>query len=137
MAAVTEGNGWSISAGSSTFNANIISASGLEAARESIETSHLGTSSHKTFIPAKLVDNGELSMTIQFDADFDFDTIMHADAETWTITWPLPAGQSSEATWAFSGFMTGYGGVTVENDSLQTADVTLKITGDITVTASA
>lgn len=114
--------------GTSSFSAQILDVTPPSQSRESIPTSHQGTTTAHTYLPADLVENGELTFTIHFNPD----TVppIDAAAETVTITWP--AG----ATWAFSGFMTNY-----EPDApfegKMTGTVTVKVTGDITVTAAA
>lgn len=122
------GNGTTISFATSAFSANWISLDSPEMVREAIETSHLGTTGSKTFLPGDLVDNGEISGQIQFDASTD--PPIDGAVEVITITYP------DTSTWAMSGFMTSYKGASCENDTLMAADVKIKITGDITITAA-
>ena len=98
--------------------------------RESIQTSHLGTTLDHTFIPGDLVDNGEVSLTIQYDGTLSPPIITNGAAETVTIDW---GGVGAGNTWAASMFQTGFeiGEATV--DGLMTATMTLKASGAITI----
>lgn len=126
------GNGVTIAFGTSSFTAEIVSFTPPGWSRESIETSHAGTTDAKTFMPADLVDYGELSMTIHFNPDLE--PPVDGAAETITITF---AGGG--ATWAFSGFMTAYepGDADGVGDEKIEADITVKVSGAITVTPAA
>ena len=128
---VTLGTGATVTFATSSFTANVtdIGISGLS--RESIDTSHLGTTANRTFMPGSLVDAGELEMEIQFDPD-NYPPIAAA-AETITITFPLSSAGTTEATWAATGFATGFtAGVTLEE--LMTGTLTVKFSGAITST---
>jgi len=128
------GTGASISFGTSSFASQLTDISFSGMARESIETTHLGTAvagtgkiGSKTFLPGVLVDPGEMSI----EGHFNPDTVppIEASAETITITF------AEGATWAGSGFMTSYEpGVPLEDK--MTFSATIKWTGNITVTAS-
>ena len=136
--AAMDGNSTAIVFGTSAFSANVISLDGPNISRESIETSHLGTVDNMTFLQASLSDAGEISLEIEFDPDLTppiGTTTTPVGTETITVTWPLPSGQSTAATWAFSGFATSYSGG-ASNGERMTGTLALKITGDITITAS-
>ena len=121
------GTGATITFGTSGFTANIENIELPEQVREAVNTSHLGTSGRHTKIPSDLVDSGSMKMTFQFNPDTD--PPIDQAAETVTITFP------EGATWAFSGFMTNYGGsVPLEGKMMGTA--TVEITGDISQTAA-
>lgn len=105
--------------------------------RVAIETSHFGTTGFKEYIAAKLVEPGEITLEVQFDPD-DIPPISGA-AETLTITFPLPTGQSTAANVAGTGFVTSWSASLEDQDGLMTAEVTFKwdgLTGP-TFTASA
>jgi len=120
------GNGTTITFGTSSFSANLLSVGGPGRSRGSIETSHMGTTTSHTFIPDDLVDNGEVSLEFEFNG-YDTPPINGA-VETITIAW----GGTGD-TWAFSGFMTNYEPSAAMGDRM-TATATLKVTGDITIT---
>jgi len=110
--------------GTSGFTADILDMTPPGLSRESIDTTHQGTTGAKEFIPADLYDGGEL----QFDIHFQPGTNPPIDGavETITITYP------DSTTWAFSGFMTGYE-PTAPLEGKMTATVTIKVTDEITV----
>ncbi len=101
--------------------------------RESIDTSCSNTSGgHMTFMPSDLHDFGSLEIEMLFDPE-EKPPIDQA-AESVTLTFPIKSGDTNPATWAFSGFMTDFSGAVPYND-VMTASATIKVSGDITVTA--
>lgn len=109
----------------SGFFAEILDVTPPGASRESIQTSHHGTSDAHTFTPAKLVDWGELQVEMAFDPGEA--PPVNSEAETVTITF---AGGD---TWTFSGFMTGYE-PSAPLEERMTASATIKVSGGVTVT---
>jgi hypothetical protein len=130
MAAPDLGNGTTVTFGTSSFTANITGVSWGGISRESINTSHLGTTTDHTFIPGDLVDNGEVSLTIQYDGTVSPPIITNGAAETVTIDW---GGVGVNNTWAASMFQTSFeiGEATV--DGLMTATIGLKASGAVTI----
>jgi hypothetical protein len=117
---------------SSGFCAEVLDVGWDGMSREAIDTTHMTTTNGwMTFLPSDLKDAGELSVSLQF-APNTAPPITGA-AETVTVTFPLPAGGSTRATWACSGFMTGMG-VAVPNGDKMTADATIKFSGEPTFT---
>jgi len=109
-----------------------LSVSGIT--REAIETSHMGTTSYKSFVPADLTDPGTLELEIAFDADFP--APVTAAADTVTITFPQHSSEASTAAkFAASMFVTDFS-FSVPFEDRQTASVSLKLTGAPTWTAS-
>lgn len=92
--------------------------------RESIQTSHFGTTDTHTFVPATLVDWGEC----QVDLKFDPSTSIPIDSDAETITIDFADGSS----WAFNGFMTkAEPSVPFEEEASMSC--TLKVSGDVTI----
>ena len=114
--------------GTSGCSAEILDVNPPSLSRESVEVTHQGTTGGKDFIPADLYDAGECS----FDVHFNPDTAPPIDEAAETITITFPSG----ATWAFSGFLTGYEPKAPLEDKM-TATVTIKVTGEITITPAA
>lgn len=112
--------------GTSAFSAEITDMNWPTSARESLDTSHQGTTNAMTFMPADLYDEGELTFDIHFNPDRTPPT--HSAAEQITITGP------SGNTWVFSGFATAYSGAGPLN-GLMTGSVTLKVADEISITA--
>lgn len=118
----------------SGFFAEIRNVDGPELSRGTIDTSHAGTTGgYRTFIFQDLLEGGAVDIDMLFDPN-DVPPIDDA-LETVTITFPLPAGGLTPATWAFSGGLTNYR-PTAPYDDLMTATATLKVAGAITYTAS-
>lgn len=111
----------------SGFCAEVLDVKGPDMKRKEIETSHMLTSKAHTFVPGDLYDAGGLTVDIAFDPS-DMPPIDH-DPETVTITFP----DTGSATWAFTGFMTGFSPSTPLEDRA-TAQVTIKASGEVTVT---
>jgi len=126
---------------SSGFIAELTDINWSGISREAIETSHMGLAAagsgkfgNRTFLPGELIDPGTLECEIAFDPD-TLPPIAGA-AETVTITWPLPSGQTTAGTFACSGFMTDFSLSAQLEGSRMTANVTIKLSGECTVTAS-
>ena len=60
--ALQTGNGVTIVFGTSGFTPNYTRIGGTEMSRESIETTHLGTTDYKTFVPDDLIDGASLAV---------------------------------------------------------------------------
>lgn len=121
------GTGTTVTFGTSSFTADLLSVSHSGIAREAIQTSHMGTTSDHTFMPTDLVDNGELTLEIAFVATLTPPILTNGAAETITVAY---AG--SATTWSFSAFQTGFE-ITAPLEDKMTATVTLKVTGAVTV----
>lgn len=110
----------------SGFCAEILSITPPGLSREAIETTHMGTTTAKTFMPGDLYDGGELGVSMAFAPGTTVP--ITSAAETVTVTFP------DGATWAFSGFMTGFE-ATVPLEDKMTGDATIKVTGALNQTA--
>ena len=111
------------------FFAEMISISADDWSRESIDSTHLGTTTARTFLPSTLYDPGTLTVEMLMVPGTTPVTPMTAAAETVTVTFP----DSGAATYAASGFMTVFSyGIPLEDRI--TATATIKFTGAITVT---
>jgi len=124
--AADQGTGSTISFGGG-FTADILSISASGAARDVIETSHMGTTTAKTFVGADIQDNGEVSAEIAFLGNQAIPALLTGDAEAVSINW---AGAGN--TWAFSGIVTGFDAGAEINERM-TASITIKVSGDITL----
>lgn len=128
MAATDVGAGVTVTF-SSGFFAQILSVDGPTLSREAVETTHSTTSTGKTFIPSAFWDPGEITVEINFDADAT--PPISAVAETVTVTYPIPTGSTTGATWSASGFMTAFSPSAPIEDRM-TATATIKLSGDVT-----
>lgn len=120
-----QGTGTSIEF-SSGFFAKILDLTPPGPSRESIGTSHFGTSGAMTFEPAKLVDWGEMTVEIAFDPSAT--PPIGSAAESIVITFP----DAGTTTWTFNGYMTSYE-PSVPMDDQATASCTIKVSGGVTV----
>ena len=121
------GTGTTVTFGTSGFTADILNVNWDGITRESIETSHMGTTSDKTFMPADLVDNGTIVLEIAFVATLSPPIITNGAAETVTIAF---AGSATH--WSASAFQTEFSiGAPLEDK--MTGSLTLKVTGGITI----
>ena len=121
------GTGTTVTFGTSAFSADILNVDWSGITRESVNTSHMGTTSDHTFMPTDLVDNGTIVMEIAHIATLSPPIITNGPAETVTVRW---AGHAT--AWAASAFQTEYSiGAPLEDK--MTGTLTLKVTGAITI----
>lgn len=131
--AIDEGHGASLTLATSTWEAaaKIISITPGEVSREALETSDLSTSTNKTFIPADLQDNGEISIEFYHN---DSVAPPFAAAETITLTYPIGVGQATAPIASFSGFFLGYTPGPAASGEVRRGSARIKITGAVTYT---
>jgi len=109
---------------STGYFAEIISVDGPDLSRESIDTTHMGTTSGlMTFIPSDLIDNGTLSVEMAYIPGTA--PPISSAAETVTVTYP------DSSTAAFSGFLTSFS-PSIPIDDRMTASAEIKVSGAIT-----
>lgn len=130
------GTGITIAFGTSGFAPYILSLDGIGYARDVVETTHLGTTGGKEFRPGDLYDAGELTMTVAHDPSISPPMLAVQQAEVVTVTWPIPSGLTTGATWVCNGFMSNYQATGPLEDKM-TASVTVKLSGDSAITAAA
>jgi hypothetical protein len=132
--------GTTITFGTSSFAALIRSITTPEGERIELDTSHMGTAaggshtgiSWRTKIPSDIGEWKAMRVSILFDPDLK--PPIDQAAETITITFPLASGQTNNATLAWTGFMTRYGGE-VPYDNVSEGSYEIAISGDVTWTA--
>ena len=135
--AVDEGFGTTITFQSGFFTGLLrsVDVDGIE--RTALETSHnTTTNGWRTFRPSDLKDAGELTVGILFEPDADWKTALGAAAETVTITFPVPAGLTTGAKIAASGFLRSFT-LTDPYDDMMTATAVIKFSGEPTLTDAA
>jgi hypothetical protein len=126
------GDGASITFGTTAFTGSFKTLQHTGVSRTPVDITHLGSTNAKEFMPGDLYDPGEISGTLSYNPDAQ-PPITNA-AETITITFPVPTGSNNGATMACSGFVTQFDEPTLENDSEMIANITIKLTGQITWT---
>lgn len=96
--------------------------------RTAIDTTHMGSASdYRTFIPG-LIDPGEITLDIYFDAKqtLPVEDGAAGDLDTLTLTFP------DASTWTCSGFTTGYSPA-IPMDDAMTCTLTFKVSGKPTL----
>lgn len=134
MAFVT-GNGASITFGTSGYSAPIVNFAWAGRTRNPIDATTLASTNEYAYIPEALVDNGEVTLTVQHDPGAA--APISAVPETITIALPASgAGVTTPASFAFTGFITSNDPLgSVENGSIVVENITIKIDGAVTETA--
>jgi len=98
------GTGVTILFATSAYAGVVLGISAGDAERPVIDTTHAGTTVSRTKMPGDLLDEGEITVDIEFDPDTP--PPMTSAAETVTITFPVPAGLTNGATAVGSGFIS-------------------------------
>ena len=120
-----DGTGATVTFGTSTFVANLIDIDWSGRTRDALDSTHMSTSGTKTYIPADLVDGGELSMTFFFNCTDATGTLLSAAAQVITVTW------NTGVSWAASMFCTEVGASAQIGDTMKQT-IKCKVAGTIT-----
>ena len=120
------GTGTTIAFGTSAFSAQVLDINQGDQSRPPIDVTHMGSTNFREFIVGKLVDGGTVEVEILYDPDEQ--PPISAVAETITITFPVPAGLATGATYIFSGFVTNWGWAAPLEDRM-TATITIQVDG--------
>ena len=120
-----DGTGATVTFGTSTFAAQLLDIDWSGRTRDALDSTHMGTSGTKTYIPADLRDGGEISLTYYFDCSDATDTLLAAAAETVTVAW------AANRSWAASCFCTEVGASAQIGDTMKQT-VKLKVAGTVT-----
>lgn len=135
-----DGRGATLALGTSTWESNILIISITPEAiqREALPTSHLGTTTAKTFILEDLYDPG--GFTIEFyHTDVkspDMITTTTVTGETGTITYPMSTGAVSAATIAGTVLCTEFTPGQLQVGELSKGSAKFKFTGALTFTSA-
>ena len=140
-ATVDSGHGATVTFGTSGFTCNIpadaeIAWSGLslepyETTTMAVAAAGTGKIANRTFKPSRKVDPGTVSFPVFFNPDDDPPMGGDDAVETITITFKASDGDGTGANWAADGFMTSFN---PSNGDPMTADVEVKLSGNITIT---
>tara|TARA_R100000664_G_scaffold10361_1_gene17141 strand:+ start:1275 stop:1685 length:411 start_codon:yes stop_codon:yes gene_type:complete len=129
------GNSATITFGSSGFTASYTRLGGTATNRDSLEVTHLGSTTYKAFQPDDLSDPGEMSVEFQWDQSASTFPPINAVAETITVTYPMKSGETTAATLSGSGFLTNSTSPDLVNGEIMSGEATIKWAGTITYTA--
>ncbi len=108
----------------SGFIANLISVDGPNFSRPAIEATHMGTTVARTYIPADLIEPGEVNCEVEFDVQA-LPPIGGA-AATLVIVWGSGA-TTKTWTWTNGAFMTSFKGGAKTGERM-TGSATFKLT---------
>lgn len=126
-----EGTGATVTFGTSTWTGEIVDISWNGVTRSVLDTTHLGTTTAKTFQVGDLYDAGEMTLTVNYDPDVP--PPYASAAETITLAFPLKTGWSVASKLAASGFISSWDPVTsLTTDQLYQSTFTIKFSGAIT-----
>jgi hypothetical protein len=132
--AADEGRGATLTLGTSAFEstAQIISITPDPITRGVLETTHLTTTSYRTYTPEDLLDAG--GFTIEFFHEGDEQPPISSAAETVTITYPLQGAWSTGPLITGSGFFDSYTPGAAAVGELMRASAHVKWAGTVTFT---
>lgn len=132
MPAPYTAKGWTATFDSSSFDMDMVSIKPPNPSAEPIPTTHLGTEGGAlTFKASDFYDGGEMTLTGFYDPSEDIP--VNVD-DTVTIT--FTGTGSTPAEWSFDCVITGYEPGDSTFNQRSEATLTLKISGEITVTAA-
>lgn len=135
---INEGHGATVAFGSGGDNAGLalvvtsIDLPGEEV--DEIDTSHLGTGTHRTKIGGALRQWSDVTLNVITKSD-ELPTVGNT-GDTVTITAPVQDGESSAYSLSFSCFVKSASRGTLATHARAEASVVLTITGDVTETPS-
>lgn len=89
------------------FVANLLGIDGPNLSRDGIDSTHMGTTVSKDYIPADLVEPGEISCEVEFDVQAV--PPITGPKQTLVIVWGSGATLKTW-TWTNAAFMTGFKG---------------------------
>lgn len=133
---VGTGHGATIAFGTSTtFVAEFTSIGGIDVSRVALDTTHLGTTSARSFQPGDLPDYGSCVLSFNFAHKQVVPPITATAAEQITITLPEATSTGNPPTLVGSGFITDFSFPELITDTLMAATATIKWTGVLAFTA--
>lgn len=103
MSAADTGNGATLTLATTGAVGNIRNIGEVAEELGKLETSHLGTTGFKTYMPDDLTDPGEFEIEVEVDTEVAKPAC--GVVETATITYPLRTGEATAANHAGTGFI--------------------------------
>jgi len=125
MSAPLLSTGTSFSYGTIGFSARVVDVTPPNQSLEALNTSHMLTEGYHTYIPAAIVEGGDLGLVIQWDPGV---------TPPWGEVDTIVATYRDGSTQSFIGFMTQLS-PTANLETVMQATVTFKVADDITVTS--
>lgn len=138
------GTGSTISFGSSTYTAEIVSVDWAGVNRPTVETTQMGTDTtpgsttfgNSTHIPVSIADPGQITIEVYFNPDLTPPMVPAtvADSETIQLTFPT-LGEETPANWSCEGFCEDYS-VNCPLEDLMTATLVIQLTLGVSKTVA-
>lgn len=126
------GNTTTLTLATSALTAAVESIDIGEETREALEDSDLTTTNYMTYIPGDLRDPPELTFNILWNqSDSSFPSTSTA-AELCTVTYGLLSGETVNATFTATGFITAVKRPEIANNQIMRASITFKCDGKST-----
>lgn len=126
-AAVDTGHGASATFSSTSLSFNWTSIDLGEETITDVKTTKLATTGYHEYMPGDLKEGGEVSINFQWDSEAA--QVALGTVETLTATLPIPAGGSTAATLAGTGYIKRIKRTSLETDTLQTGELTFMFDG--------
>jgi len=123
--AALEGTGATLTLGATGVSLMCTSIQGQGISWASLDTTHLGTTTAKTFLRGKLYDPGTVAVTFLCEPNFMNELLAITSPQTVTITYPNASTEASSA------MITNIDSGSLEVDAVSTASLTLKRTGAV------
>lgn len=123
----TLGNGTVVTIGG--ISGNLLSVNGPNYERAFVETTHMGTTAARTYVPDDQYDPGTLEIELEFDAGQS--TTLPMTAATTGITIAYSGTAAPGFSWSASGHMTSFSPSAAIGERM-TARATFKLTGALT-----
>ncbi|MEN1680341.1 MAG: hypothetical protein AAGJ46_12175 [Planctomycetota bacterium] len=129
------GHGTALSFGTSSYSPVLINIEPNELSVDDVERATLATpeGSIIPYDPAELIEGGEVT----FEEEAEVDSLPPIRIkQTLTITFRAPSGLTNGATWVFEGYLKTHRINSQQTGTRRTATGSIKVAGDITVTAA-
>ena len=125
---------WTVGANASLV-ATIISIDLPAESGEEIDTSHLGSGTHRTKTIGGLRAHGDVTMNIVFDMATNHTPVIGGAVDTVTLTMPQRTGETVAGKVVFSAFVKEWSPGSVSSNARVEGSITLAVTGDVAYTA--
>lgn len=139
MAAATTpdtGHGTTLAFATTSWTGKIKKVGGFSKKIGKVETSYLGTTGDKTFIPGDLAEWDEVTATVLFECKTGLPALGTVD-ETITLTYPIPPGGSTGGIVAGTGFITAVKYPEAMTGQVMEGEITFAWSGNTDVTWTA
>lgn len=131
---VHEGTGATITFGTSSFTAEIVSIKRTARKYDALDVTKLSSTSNKEYIRSTLAEPGELDIEVHYNPDIRYDETV--TSETVTVTYPSITGSTTNSKDASTGFIIETQECDIAVGKVMMAKLKIKLTGSVTHTAN-